>query len=54
MDGFGKNTGLGLALSRDILSLTGITIKETGTAGEGARFELLVPKGGWRVIPGGN
>ena len=29
--GFGKNTGLGLALFRKILSITGITIAETGT-----------------------
>jgi len=43
--GFGKNTGLGLALSRDILSITGITIKETGEHGTGARFEMTVPEG---------
>lgn len=46
--GFGKNTGLGLFLVRDILSLTGITIKENGTAGNGVRFEITVPKGGYR------
>jgi len=28
--GFGKNTGLGLFLSREILAITGITISETG------------------------
>lgn len=43
--GYGKNTGLGLFLSREILSLTGITIRETGTPGQGARFEITVPKG---------
>ena len=42
--GFGKNTELGLALSREILSITGITITETGEPGQGARFEMLVPK----------
>jgi PAS domain S-box-containing protein len=42
--GFGKNTGLGLALSREILDITGITITETGTPGAGARFEIAVPK----------
>ena len=42
--GFGKNTGLGLFLSREILSITGITIAETGEPGKGARFEMLVPK----------
>jgi signal transduction histidine kinase len=46
--GFGKNTGLGLFLVRDILSLNGITIRETGMPGKGARFEILVPPGGWR------
>ena len=46
--GFGKNTGLGLFLIRDILSLNGITIRETGMPGKGARFEILVPPGGWR------
>ena len=35
-------------LSREILSLTGITIRETGTFGEGARFEIRVPKGAYR------
>ncbi len=47
--GYGKNTGLGLFLTREILSLTGITISETGEPGRGARFEMKVPKGGYRV-----
>ncbi|MFA4826553.1 MAG: PAS domain S-box protein [Methanoregula sp.] len=42
--GFGKNTGLGLFLSREILSITGITIAETSTQGSGARFTISVPK----------
>jgi signal transduction histidine kinase len=46
--GFGKNTGLGLFLVREILAITGITIEETGTPGNGARFEMLVPKGAFR------
>jgi signal transduction histidine kinase len=46
--GFGKNTGLGLFLAREILSLTGITIRETGEPGAGARFEMAVPKGSYR------
>ena len=46
--GFGKNTGLGLFLSREILAITGITITETGVPGKGARFEITVPKGAWR------
>ena len=46
--GFGKNTGMGLALSQEILSITGINISETGEPGKGARFEMLVPKGAYR------
>jgi signal transduction histidine kinase len=46
--GFGKNTGLGLFLSREILSITGITITENGEPGKGARFEITVPKGMYR------
>ncbi|MCU0629794.1 MAG: PAS domain-containing sensor histidine kinase [Methanoregulaceae archaeon] len=46
--GFGKNTGLGLALSREILLITGMTIQETGEPGKGARFEIIVPKGRYR------
>ena len=47
--GFGKNTGFGLAISREILDITGITIKETGEPGTGARFEMTVPKGAYRI-----
>ena len=32
--GFGKNTGLGLFFSGEILAITGITITETGTPGD--------------------
>jgi len=46
--GHGKNTGLGLFLTREVLSITGMTIKETGEPGKGARFEILVPKEGYR------
>ena len=46
--GFGINTGLGLALSREILDISGITLKETGEPGKGARFEMTVPKGVYR------
>jgi signal transduction histidine kinase len=49
MKGYGKNTGMGLFLSREILSITGITIRETGEPGRGARFEMSVPKGAWRM-----
>lgn len=47
--GFGKDSGLGLFLSREILSITEITIKETGERGKGARFEIDVPEGDWRI-----
>jgi len=46
--GFGKHPGLGLFLSQEILSITGISITETGIPGEGVRFEILVPKGDYR------
>ena len=49
--GFGKNTGLGLFLSREILSITGMTITENGKEGAGARFEIHVPKGAYH-FPG--
>jgi PAS domain S-box-containing protein len=49
--GFGRHTGLGLYLSREILSITGITMRETGEPGKGARFEMEVPPGGYR-FPG--
>ncbi len=51
---FNKNVGkgsggFGLFLVREILSITGITIEETGTPGAGARFEISVPNGKFRV-----
>ncbi len=48
--GFGKNTGYGLFLIREILAITGITIDERGCAGQGVRFEMLVPVGAWRRV----
>jgi PAS domain S-box-containing protein len=46
--GFYINNGFGLLLSREILSLTGLSIRETGIPGKGARFEITVPTGMWR------
>ena len=46
--GVGSNTGFGLFLIREVLAITGITIRETGSPGGGARFELIIPEGGWR------
>ena len=37
-----------LIFVREILDITGITIRETGEPGKGARFEIAVPKGMWR------
>ncbi len=46
--GVGKNTGMGLFLTREILRITSISIRETGIPGKGARFEMLIPNGMWR------
>lgn len=46
--GYGKQEGLGLFLVREILSITGICVKETGRYGTGARFEIFVPSGVYR------
>jgi ABC-type amino acid transport substrate-binding protein len=42
----------GLSLAREILSITGIFISETGEPGTGARFEITVPEGGYRISAG--
>jgi signal transduction histidine kinase len=46
--GFGKHTGLGLYLAREVLAITGIKIVENGIPGKGARFEITVPHGAFR------
>ncbi|MEI7432877.1 MAG: PAS domain S-box protein [Methanomicrobiales archaeon] len=38
----------GLFFTREILSITGLTIRETGEPGKGARFEVTVPNGMYR------
>jgi len=48
--GFGKNTGMGLFLIREILSITGMSISETGEPGKGVRFEIRVPAGMYRIV----
>ncbi|NMB79389.1 MAG: hypothetical protein GYA23_09900, partial [Methanomicrobiales archaeon] len=45
---FFRQAGPEMYLAREILSITSISIRETGTHGEGACFELRVPKGGYR------
>ena len=47
--GFGRGTGYGLYLVREILAITGAAIRETGVYGEGARFEITVPAGRFRI-----
>jgi PAS domain S-box-containing protein len=43
-----KHTGFGLFLSRSILGITGMTIRETGEPEKCARFEIIVPAGAFR------
>jgi signal transduction histidine kinase len=50
--GFGKNTGLGLFLSQEILAITGLTMREEGEPGKGVQFVIAVPKGGYRFVSG--
>ena len=45
-DGYGH----GLFLAHEILAITGIAIRETGTFGAGARFEILIPSKGYRIV----
>lgn len=47
--GYGANTGIGLFLAKEILSITGLSLSENGTYGEGARFVIRVPAGKWRM-----
>lgn len=48
--GYGKNTGFGLYLAREILAITGLSIRETGVPGKGVRFEILIPSGKYRAF----
>jgi PAS domain S-box-containing protein len=50
--GTGRNTGYGLFIAREILSITGLSLRETGTFGAGARFEIRVPEGAFRFGKG--
>ena len=43
--GHGENTGLGLFFAAEILSVTDLSIRETGIYGKGARFDILIPEG---------
>jgi len=50
-EGHQKNMGSGLFLAREVLAITGISLRETGEPGRGARFEIFVPEGMFR-FPG--
>jgi len=51
---FQKTKSVGLFLAGEILEITEISIRETGTPGKGARFEMTVPKDGYRFGGCGN
>jgi len=44
-----RNRGFGLFLAQEILSITGMTLEENGVAGKGARFEIQIPLGSFRM-----
>jgi signal transduction histidine kinase len=48
--GVGKNTGYGLYLAREILAITGLSITENGTEGNGARFEIRIPLEAYHTV----
>jgi PAS domain S-box-containing protein len=50
--GYGRHTGLGLFLAREILGITGMSISETGEPERGARFEIRIPRDGFRLKEG--
>ncbi|PKL59494.1 MAG: hypothetical protein CVV33_07545, partial [Methanomicrobiales archaeon HGW-Methanomicrobiales-4] len=47
--GVGSGSGLGLFLIREILEVSGMSIRETGLFGSGARFEILIPSDQFRI-----
>lgn len=50
--GYGTGSGLGLFLIREILVITGMTIKEKGIPGSGVRFEIYIPASQWKEDTG--
>jgi PAS domain S-box-containing protein len=46
-----RHTGFGMFLSREILAITNLSIRETGTPGQGARFIIHAPTGTFRMAP---
>ena len=49
--GYKNRMGHGLHFVSEMLAITGLSIKETGQYGKGARFEVFVPKGSFRIVP---
>jgi PAS domain S-box-containing protein len=47
--GYGINTGYGLFMTREVLGITGLSIVENGEPGRGARFEITIPAGKYRL-----
>jgi signal transduction histidine kinase len=47
--GFGKNTGMGLFLVKEILGDTGMQISEVGEPGKGAKFKIIVKKDAYKI-----
>jgi len=47
---YGRHVGYGLFFVKQILSETGIMVREAGLPGKGARFEFHVPAGEYRKI----
>ena len=45
----GRNSGFGLYFISEVLAMTGITITENGEPGKGARFDINVPYGTFRL-----
>lgn len=46
----GRDAGsMGLFVAREILSITGITVEETGMPGKGARFAISIPRGKFQI-----
>jgi len=51
---YGKVAGYGLFVSREILSITDIGIRETGEPGKGIRFEMWIPEHRYRIAGKGS
>lgn len=44
-----QHAGIGLFICRQIVEVTDMTIRETGSGGRGARFVIHIPHGGYRI-----